>query len=57
MSLSLITASILIFIILIVTPLIVDNKEKENSKSNNEWEKIKQYGKKINEKTRNNKKK
>ena len=57
MSLSLIIACLLIFIILIITPLIVSKKVEESSKNMNEWEKIKQYGKKINEKTRNNKKK
>ena len=57
MTLSLIIACLLIFIILIITPLIVSKKEEEGSKSLNEWEKIKQYGKKINEKTRNNKNK
>ena len=57
MSLSLIIACLLIFIILIITPLIVSKKEEENSKDINEWEKIKQYEKKINEKTRNNKNK
>ena len=57
MTLSLIIACLLIFIILIIAPLIVSKKEEEISKSINEWEKIKQYGKKINEKTRNNKNK
>ena len=57
MTLSLIIACLLIFIILIITPLIVSKKEEEGFKSLNEWEKIKQYGKKINEKTRNNKNK
>ena len=57
MTLSLIIACLLIFIILIITPLIISKKDEENSKSIDEWEKIKQYGKKINEKTRNNKKK
>ena len=56
MSLSLIIACLLIFIILIITPLIVSKKEEESSKSIDEWEKIKQYGKRINEKTRSNKK-
>ena len=57
MSLSLIIACLLIFIILIITPLIVSRKEEDSFKNINEWEKIKQYGKKINEKTRNNKNK
>ena len=57
MTLSLIITCLLIFIILVITPLIVSKKTEESSKSINEWEKIKQYGKKINEKTRNNKNK
>ena len=57
MTLSLIIACLLIFIILVITPLIVSKKTEESSKSINEWEKIKQYGKIINEKTRSNKKK
>ena len=57
MTLSLIIACLLIFIILIIIPLIVSKKEEESSKSIDEWEKIKQYGKRINEKTRSNKKK
>ena len=57
MTLSLIIACILIFIILIITPLIVSKKEEESSKNINEWEKIKQYGKQINEKKRNIKEK
>ena len=56
MSLSLIIACLLIFIILVITPLVVSNKEEEISKSMSEWEKIKQYANKINEKTKNNKK-
>ena len=57
MTLSLIIACLLIFIILVITPLIVSKKTEESSKSINEWEKIKQYGKIINEKTRSIKKK
>ena len=57
MTLSLIIACLLIFIILIITPLIISKKVEESSKSINEWEKIKQYEKKINEKIRNNKNK
>tara|TARA_Y100001970_G_C13546878_1_gene514959 strand:+ start:72 stop:242 length:171 start_codon:yes stop_codon:yes gene_type:complete len=56
MSLSLIIACIIIFIILIIAPLILSKKEEEESKSISEWDKIKQYEKKINEKTRNNNK-
>ena len=56
MSLSLIIVFIIIFAILIIAPLIVSKKEEENSNNMDEWDKIKQYGKKINDKTRNNKK-
>ena len=56
MSLSLITACIIIFAILIIAPLIVSKKEEENSNNMDEWDKIKQYGEKINDKTRNYKK-
>ena len=55
MSLSLITACIIIFAILIIAPLIVSRKEEKISNNMNEWDKIKQYGKKINDKTRNKK--
>ena len=56
MSLSLIIVFIIIFAILIIAPLIISKKEEENSNNMDEWDKIKQYGKKINDKTRNNKK-
>ncbi len=55
MSLSLIIAIIIIFIILIMIPLIISKKAERESKTLDEWEKIKEYGKKINEKTRNKK--
>ena len=55
MSLSLIIAIIVISLILIMTPLIISKKAKNESKSLGEWDKIKEYGKKINEKTRNKK--
>ena len=55
MSLSLIIAIILIFGILIMLPLLVSKKAESDSKTSNEWEKIKEYGKKINEKTKNKK--
>ncbi len=55
MSLSLIIAIILIFIILIMMPLIISKKSESDSKKLDEWEKIREYGKKINEKTRNDK--
>ena len=56
MSLSLIIVFIIIFAILIIAPLIISKKEEKNSNNMDEWDKIKQYGKKINDKTRNNKK-
>ena len=55
MSLSLISALIILFIFLIMVPLIISRKAENNSKILNEWDKIKDYGKKINEKTRNKK--
>jgi hypothetical protein len=57
MSLSLITALIVLFIFLIMVPLIISRKAENNSNILNEWDKIKEYGKKINDKTRNNKNK
>ena len=56
MKLSLMTACIIIFIILIILPLLISRKSEKASKYSNEWDKIKDYGKKINEKTRTNKK-
>ena len=55
MSLSLIIALIFLFILLIMMPLIINRKAENSSKSLSEWDKIKEYGKKINDKTRNNK--
>tara|TARA_Y200000002_G_scaffold376416_1_gene380227 strand:- start:1091 stop:1261 length:171 start_codon:yes stop_codon:yes gene_type:complete len=55
MSLSLIIAIALIFIILIMLPLFISKKAENDSKILDEWEKIKEYEKKINEKTRNKK--
>ena len=64
MNLPLIIACITIVLALIVFPLIVSFKaEKKNENNNNsksdipktEWEKIKEYSKKINKKTRDNK--
>ena len=64
MNLSLIIACVTIVLALIVFPLIVSYKaEKKNQSTNNiqsdtpktEWEKIKEYSKKINKKTRDNK--
>ena len=56
MTLSLIIAIFLISIILIMIPLIISKKAENESKLLDEWKKIKDYGNKINEKTRNNKK-
>ena len=53
MTLSLIIALIVLFILLIMAPLIISRKAENNSKILNEWDKIKEYGKKINDKTRN----
>ena len=64
MNLPLIIACITIVLALIVFPLIVSFKaEKENENNNDsksdipktEWEKIEEYSKKINKKTRDNK--
>ena len=53
MNLSLIIACITIILALIVLPLIVSYKaEKRDKKNKNEWDKIKEYGNKINNKTR-----
>ena len=64
MNLPLIIACITIILALIIFPLIVSFKaEKKNESTNDnksdvpktEWEKIKEYSKKINKKTRDNK--
>ena len=53
MNLSLIIACIVIVLALIVLPLLVSYKaEKEEKDNRNEWDKIKEYGNKINNKTR-----
>ena len=53
MNLSLIIACIVIVLALIVLPLIVSYKaEKKEKNNNNEWDKIKEYGNKLNNKTR-----
>ena len=53
MNLSLIIACITIILALIVLPLIVSYKAEKGDKNNkNEWDKIKEYGNKINNKTR-----
>ena len=53
MNLLLIIACILIVLVLIILPLIVSYKaEKKEKNSKNEWDKIKEYGNKLNNKTR-----
>ena len=53
MNLSLIIACITIILALIVLPLIVSYKAEKRDKNNkNEWDKIKEYGNKINNNTR-----
>ena len=53
MSLPLIISCILIVLALIILPLIVSYKAEKRDKNNkNEWNKIKEYGNKINDKTR-----
>ena len=53
MNLSLVIACVVIVLVLIVLPLLVSYKaEKEEKDNRNEWDKIKEYGNKINNKTR-----
>ena len=52
MNLPLIIACIIIVLALIVLPLIVSYKAEKKEKNKNEWDKIKEYGNKINNKTR-----
>ena len=53
MNLSLIIACTTIILALIVLPLIISYKAEKRDKNNkNEWDKIKEYGNKINNKTR-----
>ena len=53
MNLPLIIACIVIVLALIILPLIVSYKaEKKEKKNKNEWVKIKEYGNKLNNKTR-----
>ena len=53
MNLPLIVACIIIILALIVPPLIVSYKAKKKDINNKkEWDKIKEYGNKINNKTR-----
>ena len=52
MNLPLITACIVIILALIILPLIVSYKAEKTEKINkNEWDKIKEYGNKLNNKT------
>ena len=55
MPLSLILICLVIFLILIIVPLFFSKKAEDDSKINNEWDKIREYEKKLNEKSRNNK--
>ena len=61
LSLPLVIACAIIILALVIFPLIISYKaEKEEIKTSkpdnlNEWEKIKEYGNKINKKTRKNK--
>ena len=53
MNLPLIIACIVIILALIILPLIISYKaEKKDKNGENEWDKIKEYGNKINNKTR-----
>ena len=53
MNLPLIVACVVIILALIILPLIVSYKAEKKDKSNkNEWDRIKVYGNKINNKTR-----
>ena len=53
MNLPLIIACIIIVLALIILPLIVSYKAEKKDKNNkNEWNKIKEYGNKINDRTR-----
>ena len=52
MNLPLIIACILIILALIVLPLIVSYKAEKKNNNKSEWERIKEYGNKINDKTR-----
>ena len=53
MNLPLIIACIVIVLSLIILPLVVSYKAENKEKNNkNEWNKIKEYGNKLNNKTR-----
>jgi len=52
MNLPLIVACVVIILALIILPLIISYKaEKRDKNSENEWDKIKEYGNNINKKT------
>ena len=53
MNLSLIISCILIVIALIILPLIISYKAEKKDKNIKEWGKIKKFGEKINDETRN----
>jgi|TARA_B100001094_G_scaffold226723_1_gene221187 NADH:ubiquinone oxidoreductase subunit 6 (subunit J) len=53
MNLPLIIACVVIILALIILPLIVSYKAEKKEKNNSdEWDKIKEYGNKLNNKTR-----
>ena len=52
MSVSLIILCILITLALIFVPLMVSKKAEKKQNEENEWDKIKRYGKKLNEENR-----
>ena len=52
MNLPLIITCIVIILALIILPLIVSYRAEKKVKKENEWNKIKKYGNKINNKTR-----
>ena len=53
MSLPLIITCIVVVLVLIILPLIVSYKAEKNEKNNKkEWDKIKEYGNKLNNKIR-----
>ena len=53
MNLPLIIACVIVVLVLIIFPLFVSYKAEKNEKNNNnEWDKIKEYGNKLNNKTR-----
>ena len=55
MNLPLIVACTFIIILLVIFPLLVSYRAENKKKNSTEWDKIKEYGNKINEKTRKNK--